>query len=289
MAGSDELLERLYRWWIGTALTRAFRRADTEIAEIRELRAVIFSDHHRGRQDRADDFRRCENAYRAALGWYAEQGWALWLLGDVEELWENSSAEVIGAYAPVLALEAEFDRGRLWRIWGNHDMLWRRRRQVEDQLVDHLPPGTSVREGIRVELSDRGAPVGTLFLVHGHQGTLDSVTLLMTAISLFVVREIWARLQRMQGFASTAPSTDTGLRERHDLAMFALAKRRAARTGELVMLIAGHTHRPVFPTDPPPDLRLKVERRHGDLERARKQGGEVAARARAEYELARTR
>src|SRR5262245_21647029 len=71
-------------------------------------RLVIFSDHHRGTRDGADDFWRCERAYRAALGYYLESGHHLYLLGDVEELWENAPAGPIADYADTLALEGEF-------------------------------------------------------------------------------------------------------------------------------------------------------------------------------------
>ena len=82
--------EQAYRRRIGKGLTEAHGRAGRRDIELSDLRAVVFSDHHRGVGDGADDFRRCEPAYCAALGWYLEQGYELWLLGDVEELWENS-------------------------------------------------------------------------------------------------------------------------------------------------------------------------------------------------------
>src|SRR5215207_9789731 len=52
-------------------------------------RLVIFSDHHKGARDGADDFQRCERAYNAALAYYDHLGYDLIELGDVEEPWEN--------------------------------------------------------------------------------------------------------------------------------------------------------------------------------------------------------
>ncbi len=57
------------------------RDIDLELARI-----VIFSDQHKGTRDGADDFRGCERAYNAALGYYLEAGYTLVALGDVEEL-----------------------------------------------------------------------------------------------------------------------------------------------------------------------------------------------------------
>src|SRR5215210_5858400 len=53
----------------------------------------------------ADDFQRCERAYNAALTWYDRLGYRLVVLGDVEELWENSFKEVSEQYAATLCLE----------------------------------------------------------------------------------------------------------------------------------------------------------------------------------------
>ncbi len=59
-----------------------------ETIGIKKLKLIAFSDHHRGQNDGADDFRPCKAAYHAALGYYLEAGFTLYLLGDVEELWE---------------------------------------------------------------------------------------------------------------------------------------------------------------------------------------------------------
>lgn len=46
----------LYRRRIRIGLGRAYKRADEETVELSTLNAVVFSDHHRGKQDGADDF-----------------------------------------------------------------------------------------------------------------------------------------------------------------------------------------------------------------------------------------
>lgn len=251
--------------------------------EIDELRAVIFSDHHRGVGDGADDFERCEEAYVSALGWYQQQGYELWLLGDVEELWENRPAAVLERYANVLELERSFGEGRVFRFFGNHDLDWASPEVVERELAGHLPPGTPVREALNVDLLDGGERLGTLFLVHGHQGTPDAGSALARAFSRFVVRNVWARLQRFQRIASTSPSRDVELRARHDRAMATWADERE----DAVVLIAGHTHRPVFPVAPPPKtLEQALADRERAFEEAKAGGGDVPA-ARAALERAR--
>ena len=286
---ADAMYSRRIRRGLDRAYDRAGEPGNVETIKLADLKAVIFSDHHRGTQDGADDFRHCEHAYRAALGWYLQNGWSVWLLGDVEELWENRPGKVIECYRSVLALEREFGRDRLWRFFGNHDMAWRRDKNFDEFLKDHLPEGTVMRESVKVRLVDESGEVGILFLTHGHQGTLDSGNLLVVPFSRFTVRTVWATLQRSRGFANTLPSQSNRLRKRHDLAMFAWAKEKTRSLGEHPVLIAGHTHHPVFPDVPPPDLAKEVARLKAALEEARRTDPSKVARARADYELARSR
>jgi UDP-2,3-diacylglucosamine pyrophosphatase LpxH len=282
-----------YRRRIARGLERVFDRADERRLDRNKLRAVVFSDHHRGVGDGADDFRRCEHAYRAALSWYYEQGYELWLLGDVEELWENRPKKTITHYAEVLELESAFAReGRLWRFYGNHDMAWRGRRTRQQYLGPALGEDFPVREALKVRLMDDDRERGMLFLVHGHQGTIDSGNFLVVPFARFIVRVFWAALQRSRKFANTSPATDAQLRSKHDRAMFEWANARATGEGERPVLIAGHTHHPVFPGDPPPDLSLEEADKRLAWETARRNPNsdrEAVANARAEYELARTR
>ena len=89
---------------IGEGLKAAFRGASTEPFDPAAGRIVVFSDHHKGTGDKADDFRRCEHAYTAALGYYLEDGFRLFVLGDAEELWEERAGPVIERYRAVLEL-----------------------------------------------------------------------------------------------------------------------------------------------------------------------------------------
>jgi hypothetical protein len=277
------LPQNAYAKRIGRGLSDAYEKATSRPpVEVNELRAVVFSDHHRGSGDGADDFRRCEEAYAAALGWYLEQGYELWLVGDVEELWENRAVHVMKRYEDILALEYQF-RDRLWRFYGNHDMAWKRQRDVEEDLARYVP-GTQVREALKLVITDGGEPLARLFLVHGHQGTIDSGNLLVVPFSRFVVRFGWGTLQRARGFANTSPATDAVLRGKHDRAMATWADRHPER----IVLLAGHTHHPVFPGQLPPDRAAEAreaERRYRDSQNS----GQDLSAPRAAHELARVR
>jgi hypothetical protein len=79
---STSLSEDQYAEGIAKGLRKAFENAtESATIDVGALKVVVFSDLHRGSGDRADDFRRAHRAYRAALGWYLQHGYELWLLG----------------------------------------------------------------------------------------------------------------------------------------------------------------------------------------------------------------
>jgi hypothetical protein len=276
-------LDKKYLEGIQKGLDAAFKAAAEESFDPQRERIVIFSDHHKGVGDPADDFRRCEHAYTSALGYYLEAGYKLFVLGDAEELWEEHPDEVIKRYRDVLELEAAFvKRGnRLSRFYGNHDEKWASQAQVSKHLRG-LFGDIKVREALRLTVNRPGKAPGTLFFVHGHQGTADSDR--WGWASRLFVRHVWRPLQRKTGYTATTPARDFALRAKHDRAMYEWARSQA---GGLVM-IAGHTHRPVFSKcvpDPPPTRPIQ------ELEEAFDQASGDAARAaaiRAELEYART-
>lgn len=220
-------------------LDRAYERAVRREVELEDLRLVIFSDHHRGQRDRGDDFLRSERPYNAALGYYLEAGYSLALLGDVEELWACTPGEVLDAYRYTLDLERDFYRdGRYLRFFGNHDDLWESEAATREHL-DPLYPGIDVLEGLRLEVTNDGRNLGELFLAHGHQGATFSDRNRVVAKS--VVGNLWRPLQRVIRQSSNTPAVDSSLREKHDQALYRWAEGR-----EQVVLLTGHTHRPVF-------------------------------------------
>src|SRR5215210_1042646 len=264
MRADDREHER-YQRQISAGLTRAFEDGNTEqlSQDLDTTRLVVFSDHHKGARDAADDFRRCEPAYNAALAHYLELGHTLFVLGDAEELWECSPSEVLDAYPDTLELEPEFLRaGRYQRFWGNHDDPWRYPRQVK-RHIHSLFPGLEIREALKLNIKSEGSQLGVLFLVHGHQGTLESDRL--SWLSRLPVRYLWRPLQRRLNVATATPASDWELRERHDAAMFEWARAHPAKP----VLFAGHTHRPVFGRsrpEPPTTGDLEtLERKLADL------------------------
>lgn len=156
-------------------------------------------------------------------------------------MWQERPASVLKAYAHSLSLEARFHRaGRYLRVWGNHDDDW----QYEDAVKTYLRPSygeppLEVAEGLTFTVKAGGRELGTLFLVHGHQGTAKSDR--WSGLSRLAVRYLYRPFQRLTGVSLDTPSKDWRLREAHGLAMHAWAEKR-----DKFVLITGHTHRPVF-------------------------------------------
>jgi UDP-2,3-diacylglucosamine pyrophosphatase LpxH len=282
-ASDPKLVE--YQKGVADALNKVFDSDRTEELEVDldDAKIVIFSDHHKGSRDGADDFRGCERAYAAALAYYLENGFRLFVLGDVEELWECSPEEVIKAYPEILALEKEFfTAGRYERFFGNHDLQWSDEGQVSKYLHRDFFPDLEVREAVKLRVIRGGEVLGLLFLVHGHQGTLDSDKIAW--LSRPVVRHIWRPLQKKLNMRSTPPSRDFVLRQRHDTSMYNWARAHPAKP----VLIAGHTHRPVFGTSQPPPKASEADL-VGQLSARRAEGApaDELARLRAELEFVR--
>jgi UDP-2,3-diacylglucosamine pyrophosphatase LpxH len=223
---------------INGALERTLRiaRQENRLKLDENSRYVLFSDLHKGAGDAADDFNPCKVTYQAALDYYDKNGFTLILLGDVEELWENQIAEVMETHRDVFHAEGHFFPERYIRILGNHDDAWNDPVNVAAHL-EPLYPGLQLLHGLVLEYDD-AAIFGELFLTHGHQGTLDSDFLAGFSPHLLPV---YRQLQNRLHIGRTSPATDDYLRGEHDTQMY-----RWASQQKKLILIAGHTHRPVW-------------------------------------------
>jgi UDP-2,3-diacylglucosamine pyrophosphatase LpxH len=230
-----------YQRNINQGLDQSLREAPVFPLDIGTARLMIFSDHHKGEGDEADDFRPSLPSYRAALEHYLDSKHTLVVLGDVEELWESPPGPVLDCYTSILHKENDFHRqDRYLRFWGNHDDEWRHPAQVRKHLGRFFGD-IVVYEGLRLEFYEVEIKLGEVFLAHGHQGTLASDR--FGWITRVIIRYIWRPIQRIFNIQPNTPATDWRLRYRHDIAMYNWAADK-----EGLVLIAGHTHHPIFPS-----------------------------------------
>lgn len=255
-----------YQSQIAAALDVTYKRnlaqQTSHVFRLGQDKWVILSDQHRGARNGADDFRVAERAYNAALAYYYEMGYTLVVLGDVEELWEEEPSAVISAYAHSLSLEAQFHQaGRYLRFWGNHDDDWARP-DVVDKYLGPIFGGERLKvwESLLVPVLDEAnQDLGRLLLLHGHQGTSASDK--FSPISRWLVRNFWRRIQKITKRSLNTPAHNWELRDQHNIALYSWAQKQAR-----LLLIAGHTHRPVFASQShPAQLITQMEKLRAQL------------------------
>ncbi len=209
---------------------------------------VLMSDCHRGVGNWGDNFQSNQNLFFAALQYYNKRKFTYIELGDGDELWENRNLqEIIRTHSNQFWLMSEFyQEGRFYMLYGNHD----RKKERDDfcRVNCHsyycesegqcreLFPELKVQEAIRLQDCCSHQEI---LLVHGHQGDFWNDT--VWRFTRFLVRYVWRPLELMGCNDPTSAAKNYKKKEKTEkrLAEWASAHK--------TMLVAGHTHRSVFP------------------------------------------
>ena len=150
---------------------------------------------------------------------------------------EPDIGAVVQAYANVLESEARFHPGRYVRVDGNHDNAWRIEHLVK-QYLDPIFPGIQVRREFLLQAPLENGKTGEILMVHGHQGTLDADIFDFLPPQLL---PFYRDFQNITNFGHASPSRDDCLRGLQDTFLY-----RWASVQKDLILVAGHTHRPVW-------------------------------------------
>ncbi len=209
---------------------------------------ILLSDCHRGDNSLADDFVHNKSVYLTALQYYYYKGFTYFELGDADELWEfKNFSSIYNAHREVFDWLVKFHRqNRYLMIWGNHDiykkdphfLLTRQCNISGAPLFDNLDAYESVI------LHDQNYGYKML-LLHGHQA--DPINDRYWRISCFLDRYLWRRLELLGVNDPISPAKN--YRKKN------IIEQRIVNwiNENHLAVIAGHTHRPVFPkTDEPP-------------------------------------
>lgn len=228
-------------------VSKVFNSAE-EVSFDDSSKIVLMSDCHRGDGSFADDFARNQNIYFSALNHYFNEGYTYIEIGDGDELWENRKMEtIINQHSHVFWLLSKFYiEGRLYFIYGNHDIVKRNDKFVKDNLYKYLDEpnnqyiplfeGIKIHEGLVLKHKPSGRKI---FLIHGHQA--DCLNSTFWRLSRFLVRYLWRPLNAF------------GIKDQTSAAENYTKKGETAkRLNEWVkkekhMLVAGHNHKPAFP------------------------------------------
>lgn len=211
-------------------------------------RIILMSDCHRGDGSWADDFSKNQNFYFAALTYYYKENYTYIELGDGDELWENSSfSDIKQVHSDVFWLLSKYYRDeRLYLIYGNHDMAKRDRRFVKENLSRYFDEPSKrdvplfmnikVHEGLILNYRPTGDKI---FLLHGHQ--VDYLNDRLWKLARFLVRYLWRPLTTFGVNDPTRTAKNYNKKETTEKRLTEWVKK------EKYMLVAGHTHRPMFP------------------------------------------
>jgi len=229
-------------------ISRAYKKAP-RVTFNDQSKFIIFSDCHRGDNSFADDFANNRNIYFHALKHYYNEEFTYCELGDGDELWENLEFKsILEAHKNVYELMGKFfAENRLYRLLGNHDMVYRNQNYVEKHLYsyfnkvtgenDPLFPGISFTEGLVLvhETNEQ-----EIFMLHGHQA--DWMNYRGWRFNRFMVRALWRQLQVFGISDPTSPAKNY----RELIKVERRCKRWIVENNNL-LTITGHTHRPRFP------------------------------------------
>ena len=233
MTGSDARLDRLYK-------------SSRRVLVNDGAKLVLMSDIHRGDGSYADTFAKNQTVYFAALSHYYREGYTYIELGDGDELWENRHAsDIIAAHKDVFWRLSQLQRsGRLIMLCGNHDIVKCRPSYMHHHFATYIDAWTKKRTLLLGDLFVYEAVVlvfegHDILLVHGHQ--VDALNSKYWRLARFLVRWLW-RPMELFGVNDPTSAAKNGTRKE-------ATERKLLRwvQGKDVMLIAGHTHRPMLP------------------------------------------
>jgi UDP-2,3-diacylglucosamine pyrophosphatase LpxH len=228
-------------------LSQVFKSAE-QIPFDNTSRIIIMSDCHRGDGSWADDFSKNQNLYFAALTHYYNENYTYIELGDGDELWKNNKlSDIMHEHSDAFWLLSKFCKeDRLYFIYGNHDIVKRNKRFIKNNFYSyfnerdrkHNPLFENIKfhEGLvlRHKVTD-----DKIFLLHGHQA--DYLNDRLWRLSRFLVRYLWRPLELfgVNDPTSTAKNYVRKLSIEKKIVEWVIRKNQ--------VLIAGHTHRPMFP------------------------------------------
>lgn len=209
---------------------------------------ILMSDCHRGDGSSADDFNKNKSIYFEALTYYFKRNFTYIELGDGEELWENRKiSEIVRVHSDIFWLISRFIKeNRFYSLYGNHDIIKKNGKFLENSDYEYLSDAekdylqlfknVKCHEGLVLRHMGTGDDI---FLLHGHQ--VDFLNNQLWKLSRFLVKNVWKPLEMIGVNDPTSPAKNNQKKDRVERDLIEWIQK------EHHMLIAGHTHRPMFP------------------------------------------
>lgn len=206
---------------------------------------VIMSDCHRGNGNSYDNFKKNKKIYEKALNYYYKNNFKYIELGDGDEMWEVSNyKDIIDEYLPTFKLLKKFhDSNRLIMIYGNHDICKKSKEVLEKYFYYHYDEGNNKIDLLSNLISYESIILEynnfDIFLIHGHQ--VDLLNSKFWKLSRFLVRHIWKNFEFIGIKDPTKEAKNYKVNKKGEKIL------EKWSMDNNIILIAGHTHRPIFP------------------------------------------
>ena len=207
---------------------------------------VIMSDCHRGNGNNDDNFEKNKNIYDSALQHYFNNGFTYIELGDGDEMWEvKNYKEIIEEHIDSFKELKRFnDEGRLIMIYGNHDIVKKSPAILRKYFYEYEDKETNEKRKLLFNLEAYESLIleykgQEIFLIHGHQ--VDFLNSTIWPVSRFLVRYVWRNLELVGIKDPTSAAKNYRVKNKVEKKLQKWSQENKK------MVIAGHTHRPLFP------------------------------------------
>lgn len=206
----------------------------------------IMSDCHRGAGDNFDNFVKNQNIYEAALIYYYKKNFSYIELGDGDDMWEvKDYNDIVDIHLDSFKqIKRFYDTNKLIMIYGNHDIVKKSPTVLKKYFYKYYDKETnqykSLLDGLNVHesliLNYKGYDI---FLIHGHQ--VDFLNSTIWHFSRFLVHHVWKILEHIGIKDPTSAAKSYRLKNITEKKL----KEWSIKNNKIV--IAGHTHRAIFP------------------------------------------
>ena len=211
-----------------------------------DTKIVIMSDCHRGAGDNYDNFVKNQNIFKAALKEYYDRGFIYIELGDGDDMWEvKNYKNIINVHLDTFKQLKKFnDSGRLIMIYGNHDIEKKSPNILKKYFYKYYDETTDKNEMLLNNLIAHESLILNyknydIFLIHGHQ--VDFLNSTLWRLARFLVRYVWRTLEHI------GTKDLTGAAKNYHITRGSEKKLQQWSIKNNKILIAGHTHRAIFP------------------------------------------
>lgn len=208
---------------------------------------VIASDCHRGIDNINDNFAKNKWIYKKALKYYYDNGFTYIELGDGDEMWEvKNYNKIIEAYPDIFKLLKKFyQENRFFMLYGNHDICKRNKKVLKKYFYNYYDYEEKRYKELFTDLEVYEAIVldyfgFKIFLLHGHQ--VDFFNSTLWKVSRFLVKHVWKKLEHL-GIKTISFSKNYKELNRNEKKLERFGNKKKT------MVIAGHTHNAIYPTN----------------------------------------